>query len=325
MTALSMKHYQYDTCTELTTLTAVIQMIKTGTYAQQVNQIRNTKNKAESTELKNHLPMFFCCTFTDPDDGVSKRNLKDHTGIMVLDIDGITIEQAETYKQMIADSRFRSAVIAAFISPSGGLKIMIQTDFTGTDPDLYSYVYKRLSTLFTNEIGLPDSTLDPSTSNVNRGTYFSYDPCLYQGNGNTLKIVQKVKPDYDAIKQQELAELETTRQIIADSEYQADAAKQWTDERFRDHLSNMRPGNRHDVLWDIARDCFSAGMNAYDLTVYYQTVKASGHWTETLSPQAKAEDAYRSWSYGGKGQVQRRFWKEDYDAQRARRAKMWRD
>ena len=115
-------------------ITKALSIIKSNELLITINKIRNSENKVERDNLKKSLPSITVSgTFKD---GHSTNNLIKHSGLMQVDIDGIS--QPIELKAKVSKDIF---TYSCFISPSGnGLKAIIKIP---TDNHLESFQAKH--------------------------------------------------------------------------------------------------------------------------------------------------------------------------------------
>lgn len=136
-----------------------------------VEKIRNPDDTTEVDELKKSLP---CILFG----GVADKAVKDkwdrdsyrmdesvtqHSGCFVLDFDNVTNPTQK--KQQLANDPY---ILAAFLSPSMGVKALVKCP-----PSLDNHG------LYYNAILSRYPELDPSSKNISRLCFASYDPDIY--------------------------------------------------------------------------------------------------------------------------------------------------
>ena len=167
----------YDNIFDVTSFSAkdidhILTLIKYG-YPQLISQItaiRNMASHQEQNEAKKNLPVF-CCNGT-----FHRRNnasLLQYSSFIAIDFDGFSSNtELLAYKEHLKTYSF---VYAIFVSPSGnGLKAIIQ--HTSTNPAHHYNLFVQLHRVF----GLGNTNFDSVVSDIARGTYFSYDPDLWQ-------------------------------------------------------------------------------------------------------------------------------------------------
>ena len=167
----------YDNITDVKSFSAkdidhILTNIKYG-YPQiisQITAIRNMTSHEEQNIAKKELPVF-CCNGT-----FHRRNnasLLQYSSFIAIDFDGFSSNtELLAYKEHLKTYSF---VYAVFVSPSGnGLKAIIQ--HTSTNPAHHYNLFVQLHRAF----GLGNTNFDSVVSDIARGTYFSYDPDLWQ-------------------------------------------------------------------------------------------------------------------------------------------------
>ena len=167
----------YDNIFDVTSFSAkdidhILTLIKYG-YPQLISQItaiRNMASHQEQNEAKKNLPVF-CCNGT-----FHRRNnqaLLQYSSFIAIDFDGFSSnDELIAYKEHLKTYPY---VYAIFISPSGlGLKAIVKHN--NTNPQHHYNLFVQLHRVF----GLGNTNFDSVVSDISRGTYFSYDPDLWQ-------------------------------------------------------------------------------------------------------------------------------------------------
>lgn len=168
----------------------ILQAIKKGHWREDIERIRELlkTDPMQADEIKNHLPVFkLSGTFG----GGNDADILTYNGLMQLDIDKITLDDAIYLQELISLEPF---VLSAFRSPRNGLKIIVRT----SPPDIPKEHWKRWHISAWTQIEayfnrllfrldcytLKDSewveiTLDTSTKSIGKNLFVSYDPDLY--------------------------------------------------------------------------------------------------------------------------------------------------
>lgn len=167
----------YDNIFDVTSFSAkdidhILTLIKYGypELVSQITAIRNMTSHQEQNEAKKNLPVF-CCNGT-----FHRRNnasLLQYSSFIAIDFDGFSSnDELIAYKEHLKTYPF---VYAVFVSPSGmGLKAIVQHN--NTNPAHHYNLFVQLHRIF----GLSNTNFDSVVSDIARGTYFSYDPDLWQ-------------------------------------------------------------------------------------------------------------------------------------------------
>lgn len=145
----------------------VLDWIRRGNYAGQVERVRAVANKKERDELKaSILPgVTFSGTFKER----NRDSLKRHSGIVVLDFDAVV--GVEAFKaELAADPH----VLAAFVSPSGsGVKAVVPVSPAPRGNDEQHQAFAALKEIY------PLDDLDEGAKSIVQLCFLSYDPGLY--------------------------------------------------------------------------------------------------------------------------------------------------
>lgn len=167
----------YNNITDVTSLSVktidqILTIIKNGNLQlmAQITAIRNMTSHGEQNIAKKELPVFTCNgTFYRR----NNSSLLQYSSFIAIDFDGFSsYTKLQAYKEHLKTYPY---VYAVFVSPSGvGLKAIIQ--HTSTNPYHHYNLFVQLHRIF----GMNNSNFDGVVSDISRGTYFSYDPDLWQ-------------------------------------------------------------------------------------------------------------------------------------------------
>ena len=127
-----------------------------------IQEIRNQKTKVDRNKLKKRLPCFTCSgTFNTR----KISGLKKHSGLIQIDIDDI--KDPESLKEIIKQDMY---TLICFTSPSGnGLKVLVSID---VESNTHLENFKSLERYYKEKY---DITIDPSTKDVSRLCFVSWD------------------------------------------------------------------------------------------------------------------------------------------------------
>ena len=138
------------------------------------NSAEWAKLKRKKTEKKERLHGAFYQVYKPTS---KKGNLNNtYTGYVVIDIDGY----ARDFSELKTTLRGLAYVAMYFTSPSGGIKIIIKTDLSGTlNTARYSYAYNLVISELGLDCDLGDGVDDSAKTNQNLICYYSYDKNAY--------------------------------------------------------------------------------------------------------------------------------------------------
>lgn len=225
--------------------------------AQICKHIRSICNKLRNPELpseqKNNIKLSLPCFFTSKWKGERRKsNVTTYLGSMVLDIDlkGVNIELgvAET-KSRLLKSKFAKNISIIFVSPSGGLKVVMRVNATVNN---FTLVYKELVKLLQEETGIE---FDKTSDSV-RACYFSYDEdCYYNDTAETLRVEVKetVKSSKGTYYVERNSKLPANLQIAINKTNQVGA---------------FEPGNRANYICVYAGNCYFFGVELEEALRY---------------------------------------------------------
>ncbi len=176
-------------------LSDVLSDIKNGTYKNLIKEFR-VNHLASETKQKwkaNNLP----CFYPHAEFNKSKRlhdclNFKS-TGIITLDIDldKSLIENIETSESIKLQLQSIPYVYAAFTSVSGGLKVLILTDFVTENSDLFGCLSKDVYLRVILEIKkcIPDLPHVDTNASGHKACFISFDENLYLNESAEILII----------------------------------------------------------------------------------------------------------------------------------------
>ncbi|EKP0261225.1 hypothetical protein JFQ93_002512 [Aeromonas sobria] len=320
---ITLKKHKQATDLSIYSLEGIINCVRAGGLGldTQIIEIRHLKSegrKAEADAIKGELPAIVMGEYVNLTAGVAEDKAMTHNGIMVMDVDNIGQAVAEELRQLIMTSPVGRYLAFTFISPSGGLKIGIQTDYRKHDPEWYQYCYKKIFKLFV-KLGAPEVSLDKSTCNFNRLTYLSYDPDATFNPKPSVLTLGRWRAGFDAIAANEQRLIEQRRVASQTGTYNERRARSYCDKAVDGIIAGMGAGNRHDGAFRICMTAFRCGLGIEGATDYLMLAKSRGQYTETMSPRAKALDAWPSFD----GIVESRFNDCTVDDQRHRISKSY--
>jgi len=146
-------------------LLAVLEAIESGRWKEKVELIRSLKTKKEIDKVKKTLP---CVTFSGIYSTRQEENLKEYTNVFVLDFDKIKKKDVLKMKMVLIQDPF---VASVFLSPSKGLKVLVEVNSTAQQHR--EYAFPALEHYFSNNY---DLEVDPSGKDPTRLCFVSYDP-----------------------------------------------------------------------------------------------------------------------------------------------------
>ncbi|WP_429064400.1 BT4734/BF3469 family protein [Aeromonas veronii] len=296
---ITLKEHNDSKVMSVHSLETVINCIRAGGLGLNVsiNSIRQLKaegRKVEADTIKNRLPGIYMGEYEDLTAGAAQDKTMAHNGIMVMDVDNIGQAVAEELRQLILTSRVGKYVAFTFISPSGGLKIGIKTDYRKHDPEWHKHCYKKVFELFV-KLGAPEVNLDSKTCNFNRMTYLSHDPDATFNPKPSVMRLGGGREAFDVITSKEQRLMEQRRMASQSGSYNERRARAYADKAVDSIVSGMCAGGRHNDVYRICMVAFKCGLGVEGATDYLYLAKARGQYTESMSPRAKAIDAHNSW------------------------------
>jgi len=164
---------------------SIIERIREGSSKDLVKKIRVEKDKEQRNKIKQLLPAIcFSGTFTKRND----KSLTQHSGLICLDFDGYDSKRDLLQeKERLTKDKY---VYSVFISPSGkGLKVLVKIPPISDNHKSY---FLSLEKHFSSE------QFDPSSKNISRVCYESYDPLIFTNKNSSV---------WDSVAEQEYTEV----------------------------------------------------------------------------------------------------------------------
>lgn len=177
--------------TEPTELKAILNGIKGQLYKTRIANLRRLKQTdiSDYAAKKKLLPAFTMSALckhrrAGVDD---KEKLIYHTGIIQVDIDSIDPDKLSEYKAIINEDRH---TVFSFISPSGqGIKAGIRTETIS--PEDHKAAFLSVQNYYRQTYNIE---IDPSTKDLFRLCYVSYDPDLFINDDPDVLDVDRYSP-----------------------------------------------------------------------------------------------------------------------------------
>lgn len=147
-----------------------IEQIRGDKFRETVEEIRSKDTKKERDEIKRErLPYFVPAGLFQNNKRAKKLWVKD-SGIVIIDHDIYDLEEAIKLKEKLSKCPY---VLAVFISPSRGLKILVLTPKGSTKPEAYLHKWKFVSGFLNDNF---DVDVDESGKDPSRACFLSWDP-----------------------------------------------------------------------------------------------------------------------------------------------------
>ncbi len=196
------------------TLENIIAEIKSATYQVTVELIRKSDKETRKEIKTNLLPVFYPCIHLPEYKALHSNKFFHTTGIIQFDVDNLTDNETINLNEKLIGI---PELIYAFISPSGGIKFGIATDFQSKDTNTLKFEFKRAYALTKQYIKnqIDNIELDDSVAAVNQGCYFSYDPGAFLNNSPAiLEVAEQAK-----VKWIEQETADNTKRINVNQDY----------------------------------------------------------------------------------------------------------
>lgn len=200
-----------DTKGVIVSLDSVIQRITSG--AKGLDRRTREANALYQTEPEKYKPFkekFPAATFSGTFKSRLAKNLIEHSGKIILDIDGVEPGS------VLAELNERNDFALAFISPSAlGTKVLCEVTPIPTNPIEHKVAFVACCEQFSNL----DCLIDPSGSDVSRLCFLAHDPQAIINENPT-----PIEWDYEAyLEEQQERELERERRITEYDKLPSDA------------------------------------------------------------------------------------------------------
>lgn len=206
MTTVTIKNCVTDTAVGTRDLVDIIDDIRLGAYKEHIDKIRYEQNDAKKDILKKKLLAFApCIQFIGSTSFYGNENVRG-TGLVQYDIDHINMVDAVKLKSDLVGNI--DELVYAFISPSGGLKFAVNTDFNFNEKpskeikEIFKNIYNIIKTKIKDKVKISNLvTIDESCSDVGQLCYVSYDKdAHYNNNATMFNVYEKAKELYDSNK-----------------------------------------------------------------------------------------------------------------------------
>ena len=144
-------------------------------FGKKINKLRgyleSGEKKTYDTNKKKLLGVTLAGVFRE---GRHDRDLIDYSGLVHVDLDKLTIEQVESYREILGKDPF---VLVVFVSASGrGLKVIC---WHPLGPEYHEQVYWVFRSHVQQLVTCHDSAIDDSVRNLSRLCFVSHDPSAY--------------------------------------------------------------------------------------------------------------------------------------------------
>ena len=183
--------------TEPTELSEVIDIVRTGVHRFWIDQIREESDKEKKNEIKKYkLPVFFPDVLIHDDKhklSVSKSHSS--TGIIQFDVDDYNLEKS---KKDIQKINKHPSTVYSFVSPNGGIKFGVMTDFVCDVPSEIKDKHRMVWGVVKEELGDLVGRVDMNTNRVDLTCFLSYDPNAYFNESpEKIKVNRLVNKKYE--------------------------------------------------------------------------------------------------------------------------------
>lgn len=219
---------------------------------KQARAVFDPSNKEAYDAIKSKLPAFVPHRF----DGIGRKleNLTSYSGIVILDLDGLTTREAENVRDTIFSKS--EHCLLAFLSPSGrGVKALILTDATDKAKahDTFKAVTDYFAPLVSELLGKA-VPFDPSGKDAPRLCYLSFDPQLYF-NADAVKFAIRYP---DKVPKPSKVERTVHAETLCEYAFIQYKAEQYLKEK---GFAPTEGSGRHSILTQLAGYLNAGGVN----------------------------------------------------------------
>lgn len=210
----------------------VLLSFKNGEYKQQIELIRNTKDKDKRNNAKKELRSI---CFSGEFSRRSAKNIINHSGFACLDFDDV--DDPVCLRNSLQDNEY---IYSAFISPSGnGVKALVKVP---KDIQNYKKYYEAICETF-------DSQLDTKTKDISRVCFASYDSDLFINKNSKEWVLMK---EYTEVTRSNKYPKHFT---ISDTSKKVDVILKWFNKKF-----TLNAGERNTNLFKLGSGLNRAGL-----------------------------------------------------------------
>ena len=275
---------------EFFTLFAFYEATKNGKYKDKVEVIRKHIKEGNSKladTLKTKLNGITLSAIFDPAKNRKKDFLIEYIGVMVLDIDNLSLDEIKRLTPLINALPY---TLMCFISPSGlGIKIIVATN--NTDVNKHKIYYQQVISYYKNQLNVE---FDEQTNDITRLCYVSYDPHAYF-NPNA-EMFQCKKAD----KSEEAGQNNTDISNNAGSNQQFLQRMKYAI-RYTENKVSFEEGSRNSFIFLLSANCNRYGINKSELIEYCLKHYSQEDFTKeeiisAINSAYERQEEFSSWS-----------------------------
>jgi len=172
-----------------TTLADVFKELTSDKHRPVIEQVRTEQDKDKRNAIKKRIP-YFVPAGLFRDNVRKKAEWVEDSGAVILDVDEYdTVKSSE----LVGLASVMPTTLGAFLSPSGGLKVIVKTEPTDCTPEAYLRKWEHVKGVYEKELGVE---VDPSGKDPSRACFFSYDRgAYYNPDADPLPIPEPEEPE----------------------------------------------------------------------------------------------------------------------------------
>ncbi|WP_028582322.1 BT4734/BF3469 family protein [Desulfogranum japonicum] len=211
------KTHKKTLLSDFLSLASIYTVIRDQEFDEAIQKIRSTEDDNQRQELKYELPVYYpCISFDGVNASIEKCKEVQSTGVVQFDIDNIHGDEAEQFKQELIEKV--QELIYAFISPSGGLKFGIKTDFVSSEKnvnDVFRFVYDAIEARLQKKF--PEMKADRQCRSIVLPFFLSSDSKAYFNDAcETVAVKKDAEAQYLKWSEQKKQAEESNKQVSSD-------------------------------------------------------------------------------------------------------------
>lgn len=178
-------------------ISVILRQIRSGKYKAKITALRELLRQGKTDDYntsKRSLPAFTPSGLFE--NGRKIENLKEYSGLIVLDLDKLSLEQLSLAVNKAQEIQY---TYASFISPSGqGLKVLVKVF---SRPVFHKSIFNQVKGFYETRLNL---VIDPSGKDITRLCFVSWDESLYLNPSSLIfkPTINMIEEDIEKIVNQ---------------------------------------------------------------------------------------------------------------------------